>query len=495
MLPTKTRPKRLLLIGSDGREYNYLLKGREDLHLDERIMQLLRVVNGMLRTDRHTRDYPTVRARHYAVLPLGARSGLIQWVEGVTPLFTLYKAWQVRPRAFLTPLLPQCAVSPPGILLPAATLGLTLTRHPRARAQLRAHAAAALKERSAAEAAASATSNAATGGKDSAPSKTVQCSSAAVAANSATSSAMTTGSGCSATSSAATPTSGCASAGTTSASGATAGTTAGTPAPPATGGAAGEAPGSEALISVRPAEIFYSRMTPALQSAGLSAVGSRRAWPHELLRRVHGELVAETPRELLAQELWLQSTDSHEWWLKTQASLSPRPPRPPRPPPPFPEQRIRSSHQPASLAALEPQAFARSCGVMSMLGYAIGLGDRHLDNILLDLSSGKLLPTPTPTPSPASTPASTPTPRPRPRLRSQPHPCARTCTRAGELLHIDYNVCFEKGLRLKVPETVPFRMTQTMQAALGIGGARGLRRTNERSPGASIASSRHSIAL
>ena len=42
---------------------------------------------------------------------------------------------------------------------------------------------------------------------------------------------------------------------------------------------------------------------------------------------------------------------------------------------------------------------------------------------------------------------------------------------SGELLHIDYNVCFEKGLRLKVPETVPFRMTHTMQAALGVGGA------------------------
>ena len=26
-----------------------------------------------------------------------------------------------------------------------------------------------------------------------------------------------------------------------------------------------------------------------------------------------------------------------------------------------------------------------------------------------------------------------------------------------ELVHIDFNVCFEKGLRLRVPEIVPFR--------------------------------------
>ena len=36
------------------------------------------------------------RARHYSVTPLGPRSGLIQWVDGMTPLFGLYKRWQQR---------------------------------------------------------------------------------------------------------------------------------------------------------------------------------------------------------------------------------------------------------------------------------------------------------------------------------------------------------------------------------------------------------------
>jgi serine/threonine-protein kinase SMG1 len=64
-----------------------------------------------------------------------------------------------------------------------------------------------------------------------------------------------------------------------------------------------------------------------------------------------------------------------------------------------------------------------------MIGYVIGLGDRHLDNILLDL-------------------------------------------RDGSVLHIDWNVCFEKGLRLAIPETVPFRLTPGLQYALGPGGIR-----------------------
>lgn len=36
------------------------------------------------------------KAKDYAVIPLGARSGLIQWVHAVTPLFGIYKRWQQR---------------------------------------------------------------------------------------------------------------------------------------------------------------------------------------------------------------------------------------------------------------------------------------------------------------------------------------------------------------------------------------------------------------
>ena len=48
ILPTKTQPKKLLFKGSDGLKYYFLLKGSEDLHLDERIMQFLAIANTMM---------------------------------------------------------------------------------------------------------------------------------------------------------------------------------------------------------------------------------------------------------------------------------------------------------------------------------------------------------------------------------------------------------------------------------------------------------------
>lgn len=39
-----------------------------------------------------------------------------------------------------------------------------------------------------------------------------------------------------------------------------------------------------------------------------------------------------------------------------------------------------------------------------------------------------------------------------------------------QVVHVDYNVCFEKGQSLRVPERVPFRMTQNIEAALGFTG-------------------------
>ncbi|XP_078691237.1 serine/threonine-protein kinase SMG1-like isoform X6 [Branchiostoma floridae x Branchiostoma belcheri] len=267
ILPTKTKPKKIMLMGSDGKRYTYLFKGLEDLHLDERIMQFLSIVNNMFaKVNRH--QSPRYHARHYSVTPLGPRSGLIQWVDGATPLFGLYKRWQQR----------------------EATI-------------------AAMKQQG------SSSSGGSTQGLNTAP-------------------------------------------------------------------------------IMRPSELYYSKITPLLKEKGVTDLSNRKEWPNSVQKEVLCELVRETPRDLLARELWCSCSSAAEWWRVTQL-------------------------------------YCRSTAVMSMVGYIIGLGDRHLDNILIDLNT-------------------------------------------GEVVHIDYNVCFEKGKGLRVPERVPFRMTQNIEAGLGPTGVEGL---------------------
>uniref|UniRef100_A0A0K2TDA5 Serine/threonine-protein kinase TOR n=2 Tax=Lepeophtheirus salmonis TaxID=72036 RepID=A0A0K2TDA5_LEPSM len=80
----------------------------------------------------------------------------------------------------------------------------------------------------------------------------------------------------------------------------------------------------------------------------------------------------------------------------------------------------------------------RSLAVMSMVGYVLGLGDRHPSNLLLDRMSGKIL-------------------------------------------HIDFGDCFEVAMtREKYPEKIPFRLTRMLINAMEVTGIEGTyRRTCE----------------
>lgn len=95
VLSTKTKPKKLVLRGSDGQKYTYLLKGREDLRLDARIMQLLEAINNFLGSFRETCSR-SLAIRYYSVTPISGRAGLIQWVENVSSIYSVYKSWQKR---------------------------------------------------------------------------------------------------------------------------------------------------------------------------------------------------------------------------------------------------------------------------------------------------------------------------------------------------------------------------------------------------------------
>jgi phosphatidylinositol kinase/protein kinase (PI-3 family) len=75
--------------------------------------------------------------------------------------------------------------------------------------------------------------------------------------------------------------------------------------------------------------------------------------------------------------------------------------------------------------------YTRSTAVMSMVGYLLGLGDRHPSNLMLDRFSGKLV-------------------------------------------HIDFGDCFEASMtREKFPERVPFRLTRMMVTAMEVSGTEG----------------------
>lgn len=75
--------------------------------------------------------------------------------------------------------------------------------------------------------------------------------------------------------------------------------------------------------------------------------------------------------------------------------------------------------------------YIRSCAVMSIVGYFLGLGDRHPSNLMIDRYTGKLV-------------------------------------------HIDFGDCFESGMhREKFPEKVPFRLTRMMVKAMEVTGIEG----------------------
>ncbi|KAG2364853.1 hypothetical protein BDR07DRAFT_1400476 [Suillus spraguei] len=75
--------------------------------------------------------------------------------------------------------------------------------------------------------------------------------------------------------------------------------------------------------------------------------------------------------------------------------------------------------------------YSRSVATTSIVGHILGLGDRHVQNILIDNGS-------------------------------------------GEVVHIDLGIAFDQGKLLRIPERVPFRMTRDMVDGMGKCGTQGV---------------------
>jgi serine/threonine-protein kinase ATR len=73
-------PRRITIKGSDGKDYFFLCKPKDDLRKDARIMEVNNVINHLLAKDSEARKRH-LRIRSYAVLPLSNDCGLVEWVN------------------------------------------------------------------------------------------------------------------------------------------------------------------------------------------------------------------------------------------------------------------------------------------------------------------------------------------------------------------------------------------------------------------------------
>ncbi|KAF8519025.1 phosphatidylinositol 3-kinase [Hysterangium stoloniferum] len=93
VIASKQRPRRLSLRGDDGRDYQYILKGHEDLRQDERVMQLFSLVNTLLSVD--TNSFKRrLHIQRYPVIPLAPNAGLLGWVEESDTLHVLVRDYR-----------------------------------------------------------------------------------------------------------------------------------------------------------------------------------------------------------------------------------------------------------------------------------------------------------------------------------------------------------------------------------------------------------------
>ena len=87
---TKQHPRQLTMIGKDDKEYMFLLKGHEDLHQDERVMQLFTLVNTIIADNQSIKD-KNLFIDTFSVLPLSHSTGIIGWVPNCDTLHQLIK--------------------------------------------------------------------------------------------------------------------------------------------------------------------------------------------------------------------------------------------------------------------------------------------------------------------------------------------------------------------------------------------------------------------
>ncbi|TPX55724.1 hypothetical protein PhCBS80983_g05098 [Powellomyces hirtus] len=85
------QPRKLTMIGSDGRDYVFLCKPKDDMRKDCRLMEFNSVINRVLKKDPDTRRRG-LYIRTYAVVPLADQGGLIEWVSSTVGFGSIMEA-------------------------------------------------------------------------------------------------------------------------------------------------------------------------------------------------------------------------------------------------------------------------------------------------------------------------------------------------------------------------------------------------------------------
>lgn len=93
VISSKQRPRRLSCRGSNGKDYQFVLKGHEDIRQDNLVMQLFGLVNTLLVND------PECFKRHldiqrYPAIPLSPKVGLLGWVPNSDTLHVLIREYR-----------------------------------------------------------------------------------------------------------------------------------------------------------------------------------------------------------------------------------------------------------------------------------------------------------------------------------------------------------------------------------------------------------------
>ncbi|KAG6067261.1 hypothetical protein E4U32_004269 [Claviceps aff. humidiphila group G2b] len=100
VLSSLAKPRRLTARGSDGKSYMLLIKPKDDLRTDQRLMEFNGIINRSLKRDAES-SRRQLYIRTYAVVPLNEECGIIEWVPGIKTLrdilLSLYVAQKIHP--------------------------------------------------------------------------------------------------------------------------------------------------------------------------------------------------------------------------------------------------------------------------------------------------------------------------------------------------------------------------------------------------------------